>query len=45
MFIERFICDTLAKKAPLRYQPIERFEIDAPADYQLALDNFDILGY
>ena len=42
---ERFICDTLAKKLPLRYQPIECFEIDTPADYQLALDNFEMLGY
>lgn len=42
---ERFICDTLGKRLPLRYQPIECFEIDTPADYQLALEHFHELGY
>lgn len=33
---ERFICDTLAKKLPLKYHPIQCFEIDTPADHELA---------
>ncbi|MDO4571255.1 MAG: NTP transferase domain-containing protein [Planctomycetia bacterium] len=42
---EQFICDTLAKHLPLRCQPIDCYEIDTPADYQLALEHLGELGY
>lgn len=41
----QFICDTLANKLPLKYLPINCFEIDTPSDYQLALNNVSRLGY
>jgi choline kinase len=40
-----YICDTLERHLPLKYHPIDCFEIDTPADYQLALANFGSLGY
>ncbi len=42
---KRFICDTLAEKLPLPFQPIQCFEIDTPQDYQLALEHLNELGY